>query len=157
MPITFTLTLALTITIVVYLLNKILPFRVCPVCAGVSMSWFLISFAVWLGLLPFSQYQLIIAILMGGTTVGIANQAEKKFPKFADNIFLFKIPIIFGGFLLAYWGVSRVTAGSLLTEAIILATAAYALFAQRNNSYGDSGLKNKKTIEKLEEEMEKCC
>src|SRR3989344_5288225 len=118
MPIIFAVILALIIVTIVHLFNKVLPFRVCPACAGVSLAWFLISFAVWLGWLNFSEYQLVIAILMGGTAVGIASQAEKKFPNFADNIFSFKIPIIFGGFLLAYWGVSRITLESILTETV---------------------------------------
>ena len=154
MPIVFAVILTLIIVTIVHLFNKILPFRVCPACAGVSLAWFLISFAVWLGWLPFSEYQLVIAILMGGTTVGIASQAEKKFPDFADNIFLFKIPIIFGGFLLAYWGVSSVTLGSLFGEAVILTIAAYVFFIRKGkvNNFGAS-----KTIKKLEKEMEKCC
>ncbi len=155
MPIIFTLTFALILTIAVHLINKVLPFRVCPACAGVSTAWFLISFAVWLGWLNFLQYQLAIAILMGGTAVGIASQAEKKFPKFADNIFLFKIPIIFGGFLLAYWGIRRVTLGSLLIEAIVLVAAVYVFFV-RKNKVVNLGT-NKKTVEKLKEDMEKCC
>lgn len=155
MPIIFSLTLALIVAVAVFLVNKVLPFRVCPVCAGVSMSWFLISFAVWLGWLLFSQYQLVIAILMGGTAIGIANQAEKKFPNFADNIFLFKIPIIFGGFLLAYWSVARITLGSLLGEAIVLIIIAYIFFVRKNKVINLGA--NKKTVEKLKEDMEKCC
>lgn len=154
MPIIFTLTFALTLTIAVYFLNKVLPFRVCPACAGVSTAWFLISFAIWLGWLNFLQYQLVIAILMGGTAVGLASQAEKKFPKFADNIFLFKIPIIFGGFLFAYWGIKRITLGSLLSEAVILTIAAYIFFIRKNKV---NNFKASKTADKLKEEMEKCC
>ncbi|MDO8574921.1 MAG: hypothetical protein Q7R61_01460 [bacterium] len=154
MSIIFTLTFALTLTIAIHFLNKILPFRVCPACVGVSMTWFLISFAVWLGWLNFLEYQLAIAILMGGTAVGIASQAEKKFPKFADNIFLFKIPIIFGGFLLAYWGVSRVTLNSLLSEAVVLTVAAYVLFIRKSKV---NNFMTSKTVDKLKEKMEKCC
>lgn len=154
MPIIFALTSALTISIVINFLNRVLPFRVCPVCAGVSTAWFLISFLVWLNWLNFLEYQLVIAILMGGTAVGVANQAEKKFPKFADNIFLFKIPIIFGGFLLAYWGASRVTTGSLLTEAIVLTIAAYIFFIRKNKA---NNFRASKIVDKLKEEMEKCC
>ncbi|MBI2446488.1 MAG: hypothetical protein HYV51_01550 [Parcubacteria group bacterium] len=154
MPIVFAVILALIIVVIFYIFNKILPFRVCPVCAGVSLAWFIISLAVLLGWLPFLEYQLVIAILMGGTAAGIVNQAEKKFPKFADNIFLFKIPIIFSGFILAYWGVSRITPGSLLVEAVILTFAAYIFFIKKseiNNS------RTNKNIEKLKKDMEKCC
>ena len=154
MPIIFAIILALIIVTVVHLFNKVLPFRVCPACAGVSMTWFITSLAVWLGWLNFSEYQLVIAILMGGTAVGIAGQAEKKFPRFADNIFSFKIPIIFSGFLLAYWGVSRITLGSLFGEAVVLTIAAYIFFIRKGkvNNFGAS-----KTIKKLKKEMEKCC
>lgn len=155
MPIIFALTLALTISIVIHFLNKISPFRVCPVCAGVSMTWFLISFLVWLNWLNFLEYQLVIAILMGGTAVGIGYQAEKKFPQFANNIFFFKVPIIFGGFLLAYWGTSHITISLLLIEAIVLITVAYILFINKNKI--NNFRANKKIVEKLKEEMEKCC
>ncbi len=154
MPIIFALTVALIITVVFHFLNKILLFRVCPACAGISLAWFFISFAVWLGWLPFSEYQLVIAVLMGGTAVGIASQAEKKFPDFVDNIFLFKIPIIFGGFLLAYWSLSRITLGSLFGEAVVLTIAAYIFFIRKGKI---NNFKASKTIKKLEKEMEKCC
>ncbi|OGD25563.1 hypothetical protein A2819_01370 [Candidatus Azambacteria bacterium RIFCSPHIGHO2_01_FULL_40_24] len=154
MPIVFAVISALIIIVIVYIFNKILSFRVCPVCAGVSMTWFIISLAVGLGWLPFLQYQLVIAILMGGTAVGIASQAEKKFPKFADKIFLFKTPIIFGGFLLAYWGVSRITLGSILIEALVLIFAAYVFFI-RKSKINDSG--TNENIEKLKKDMEECC
>ena len=154
MPIIFALFLALIVATVIYFLNKILPFSICPVCAGVSMAWCLISLAVWLDWLLFSQYQLAIVILMGGTAVGIASQAEKKFPRLADNIFLFKIPIICGGFLLAYWSAKQITLGSLLSEAVILTAAAYVFFVRKNKV---NDFKMNKAVEKIKEKMKECC
>lgn len=96
MLITITVISILVISALVWLANKILPFAVCPVCAGTFLTW------VWLVGAHFLGYEInltIPALLMGGTVVGIAYQLEKKFAK---PLLLWKALFIPAGFVSAY-------------------------------------------------------
>ena len=69
----------LILTSVIWVLNKILPIKICPICAGVSMTWLWMLLGMGYGLLSIEKYQLITAILMGGSVVGITNKLEEKY------------------------------------------------------------------------------
>ena len=60
----------LIITLVVWLVNKKLPIQVCPVCAGVFLTWLWMFIGMSLGKLLIANYQLPVSVLMGGTVVG---------------------------------------------------------------------------------------
>ena len=79
MDIIIALVLVAGITLGVKAANKFLPFSVCAICAGVSGAWVLLSFAILTDLAQAAVYLSVITLLMGGTVVGIAYQAEKKF------------------------------------------------------------------------------
>lgn len=61
----------LAITVLVWLADKILPFNVCPICAGVSLTWLWMLTARFLG---YEANQMILAMLMGASVVGFAFQ-----------------------------------------------------------------------------------
>ena len=69
------------LTSIVWGLNKKLPVQICPVCAGVSLTWLWLFFGMWFGLLPVSGYEFITAILMGTTIGGIVTELKKMFSK----------------------------------------------------------------------------
>ena len=71
--------LSLVITLAVYFLNRILPFKVCAVCVGISGAWLLATLGILIGFIPLDKYGPPILMLMGGTAVGIAYQGEKRF------------------------------------------------------------------------------
>jgi len=69
----------LLIVFVTWFINKKLSIKICPICAGVSLTWFWMLFGIGYGLLSIDKYQLITAILMGGSVVGITNKLEEKY------------------------------------------------------------------------------
>ncbi|MFZ2150182.1 MAG: hypothetical protein WAV15_03410 [Minisyncoccia bacterium] len=71
----------LILTLLVWLSNKILPVRVCSICAGVTLTWVWMLSGVWFGFLSASRYEFIIAILMGASIGGIVTELKKLFLK----------------------------------------------------------------------------
>ena len=67
----------LLITPVIWLVSKKLKFKICPICAGVSLTWFWLLVGIKLNLLSSADYQLPTAILMGGTVVGLMFKLEQ--------------------------------------------------------------------------------
>ncbi|MEK7190231.1 MAG: hypothetical protein AAB661_00500, partial [Patescibacteria group bacterium] len=62
-----------------------LPFQICPICAGVSLTWLWMLFGMGLGFLSVEKYQMVIAILMGGSVIGIVNKLEEKWKIFSKS------------------------------------------------------------------------
>ncbi|HXF44389.1 MAG TPA: hypothetical protein VNK70_02925 [Candidatus Paceibacterota bacterium] len=135
--------------------NRVFPFRICPICAGVSLTWILLSAGVLGGVLPISDYELTIAMLMGGTVVGIAYQGEKVFRWAEESIFRFRVPVIVAGFGLAYAAIRNIGWVGLAAEVIVLAVVLWVYFVA---PYLKSGPKaDPGEVKKLEEEMKNCC
>ena len=49
--------------------NKILPFKICPICAGTAGTWLWMLGGMFIGVLPASNFQLPAAILMGNSLI----------------------------------------------------------------------------------------
>lgn len=75
----------LVFTVLVWVINKKLPMQICSVCAGVTLTWAWLLSAMWLGYLPSSRYEFIVAILMGASIGGIVTELKKIFPKIRNN------------------------------------------------------------------------
>lgn len=149
MQILIALGLIAVVTIILSLQNKFWSFRICPICAGVSLTW--ISFLV-VGLLGYQINWFIPAILMGGSVVGIAYWLEKYVPANQSSFFAKTVFMLAGFFavyeiLLADW-LKAAGAGILLLLIIIYYRW---LFNKRLSK------KNIKTIQALEEKMDDCC
>lgn len=72
-------------TSLVWGFNKISPIKICPICAGVFTTWLWMLLGMGYGLLSVEKYQLIIAILMGGSVIGIVNKLEEKWKVFSKS------------------------------------------------------------------------
>lgn len=70
---------------IIWVLNKILPIKICPICAGVSLTWLWMLLGMGYGLLSVEKYQFIAAILMGGSVIGIVNKLEEKWRGYKKN------------------------------------------------------------------------
>jgi hypothetical protein len=140
----------LFITGIVGLFNRILRFKICPVCAGVSGTWLWMLIGMSLGQLPITNYQLPVSILMGGSVVGIAYQIEKRLPSNRSPL-LWKILFVPAGFAAVYSAVNFrwPVFGALV---IYLGIIAYWFWRPSQKHQGES----RKTRE-LEEKMKKCC
>ncbi|KKQ07331.1 MAG: hypothetical protein A3A96_03940 [Candidatus Zambryskibacteria bacterium RIFCSPLOWO2_01_FULL_39_39] len=124
----------LGLSLLVSRVNRFLPFRICPICAGVSLTW------IWLVTGYFLGYQidlLIPALFMGGSVVGISQQLDKKL----------KIIFISLGFIVAY----SILSENWVTLLVFLAIILLILFLFNN--------KNKKlnSNKELEEKIKNCC
>lgn len=129
-----------------------LKIKICPVCVVVSLTWFLISAGIVVGLLETENWKLIIAIAMGGTVVGIAFQAEKRFDWHSPVI---KLLIIVIGFILAYLAVGNINLWTLAVEVIIILILGYLFFVFKVVSGANAA--DPKKLKELEEKMKDCC
>src|SRR3989338_3631891 len=122
--------LLLAITAAVWLLNKVLPFEICPICAGVSGSWLLISAGITFGLLEAESWQLAVALAMGGSVVGIAYKSEHMFLWGRENPLPWKLIVIGTGMPLAYLAVSFLSFRVFIAEVIFLLVLTYIFFVR---------------------------
>lgn len=145
--------LVVLITVIFMTLNKSLPFKICPICAGVSGSWLILTAGIVLGRWS-GDYKLPIAMLMGGTVVGIAFQGEAKFDWAKKSIYMWKAPVIILGMLLAYWLFNNMSPVTMVAEILFLSSLVYYLFikSSRSSRHGDD-----QHVTELEKKMEKCC
>lgn len=142
-------------TLTFWFLNKFWPFKICPICAGVSLTWLWIVAGVAANLLEPQNWKLLLAVAMGGTVVGIAYQGEKKYPQMARDIFKWKMPVILIGFLFVWWTLENISWLSVGIDIVVLCTITYFYFLKHNISKLE--LKENPRIKELEEKLEECC
>lgn len=140
----------LTITCLLWLLNRILPFKICPICAGVAVTWLWILTGIYFSLLDAEGWKLIAAIAMGGSVVGVAYQIEKRLPP-NRSLLLWKTFFITAGFAAVYSLISFWWAG-LIVAATLLAVFILKFLAEPQGR----AAKNKR-VEELENKMKDCC
>ncbi len=140
----------LLITLIVWVLNKKLTFQICPICVGVSLTWIGIIIALAFNLLPYNSYQLQIAILMGGTVVGLVYKLEKHIK--INFILIWKTLFVIIGFFTVYnlaisnWLISFV--------GIILIAIVTFLFKKISKT---ELLEESKSLKEIQEKMKNCC
>jgi len=146
MIITITAVSIIVIAGVVWLINRVLPFTICPICAGVFLTW------VWLIVAHIFGYQInlvVPSLLMGGSVVGIAYQLEKKFRNLsAGKILLWKMLFIPAGFVAAYGILEQLPAVFLIAAVFLLLVSLLLV--------GNANARNE-TATGLEKKMEDCC
>ena len=153
---TITITSILGITLAVWLVDKILPFKICPICAGVSGTW------LWMFISSFLGYEIdfvIVAMLLGGSVVGIAYQVEKRLPA-GKSALLWKVLFIPVGFVVAYSLVSAQWA--MLAVSFVLAGALSWVFLKKDSGGSHPSEKAEspepgRRVEELKQKMENCC
>ncbi len=59
-------------------LNRLFAWKLCPLCAGAAGTWLWMIGGIYGNMLPRESWQLLAAVLMGGTIVGILYQLERK-------------------------------------------------------------------------------
>lgn len=136
-------------TLAAWEINKISPIKFCSICAGVSIAWFWMLGAYFLG---YEIDILIPAILMGGSTVGLAYQLEKRLKPHHSPL-LWKALFIQGGFGATYGLVQK----NILTffAFLIFTVAVVVVFFYPGKA--DSGRRENEKLQDLEKKMKKCC
>lgn len=136
------------LTGLVWFVNRFIPRRICPICAGVAGTWGWMLTASFLG---YGIDITIVALLMGGSVVGVAYQLENKI-SLQKSALVFKTLFIPSGFVVAYalfmkeWGLFFV---ALVAVCVIV----YNFIALKDKKHN---LPNKKAKE-LENKMKNCC
>jgi len=140
----------LILTGIVFILNKKLPVQICPICAGVSLTWLWMFFGMFLGKLLVADYQVPAAILAGGTVVGLMSKLEGSIKR--KFILIWKIIFVVSGFTAVYslvngrWG--------MLVIGVITDIAITFVF----KTYGEEKKElDSKNLTKLKKKMENCC
>ncbi|MDO8600984.1 MAG: hypothetical protein Q7R73_05295 [bacterium] len=141
----------LGITAFVWTANRILPFYICPICAGVSGTWIWIVIGMFFGLLDAGSWSLVAALAMGGSVVGIAYQMEKYLSERCSPL-LWKTLFIPTGFVLVYSILSRWMVGFWVSAPLLAIWLLSCWGRSRRNSAEDN-----KQIEMLKKKMKNCC
>ena len=116
--------------------------NICLICVGVTSMWLILSAGVAWGYLAPSAFLIPIAILMGGTVVGIAYRRDSL---------RWKTFIIVLGMTLAYFAIVHLSGPVVIMEFIVMLIIASLLFVRR------AGGKDDEHVRKLEKQMEQCC
>ena len=149
MLITVTVASILAIATLVWLFNRVLPFTVCPVCAGVFLTW------AWLVGAHLGGYQIdltVPAFLMGGSVVGSMYQLERKSRNASAGArVLWKVLFVSGGFIAAYALLEQLWA-VLLVAAVFLFSISFAFL-----SLGRASDTREETAKDIEGKMKECC
>ena len=139
------------ITVVTWSLNKrnVLPVKFCAICVGVSSTWIWLLAGILFGVLPLASYMPVVAILMGGSVVGIAYQSE-KYLKGGRSPLLWKalfIPVGFGTvWSVVYFAFGFAILGILVLLAVVGSFLEFPFMKENKTRTAD-----------LEERMKDCC
>lgn len=109
--------------------RSVLPFKICVLCAAVALTWIGLL-TLWL--MGIRVDPVLIAILMGGSVVGLMYLLASKLP---ERYQLFKLPFYLTGITIVYWLLGGVI--NILWLPISLAglwLLALVLFVGRSNS-----------------------
>ncbi|MEK7630271.1 MAG: hypothetical protein AAB432_02745 [Patescibacteria group bacterium] len=145
-------------------MNKFLFFRwrsgqrlkVCPICAGVFGTWLWMLVGALADKLPITDYQLPIAILMGGSVVGVAYALEKRLPPNRSSL-LWKMLFTPIGFIAVY---SILSSWWFLFITFTIILAIFAMwFTKKPSDLGRDKINSEpnRTAEQLKKKMEDCC
>jgi hypothetical protein len=150
MFIIITLTSILGLTILAWSVKRFFPFPICPICVGVSLTWLWMLIGQWIDKLSMVDYQLPMAMLMGGTVVGGMSKLEKLIePKF---VLVWKTVFVTSGFLAMY---SLVT-GHWLILTVGIIVAGFATLASKLEKI-EKHKKESEEIKGLKDKMKNCC
>lgn len=138
----------LGITTIAVAIRKLGLMNVCPVCAGVAGTWLWMLAGMALGQLSDDQFVLPVAVLMGGSVVGIWYQIEKRLK--VGMAILPKALFLALGFATVYAVLlqSWKSAGLLVVP---LAIFSFVIVMRSPTPQRDQGKSE------LEQRMEKCC
>ncbi len=116
-------------------------FKICRICATVSGLWLVMSALVAWKVAPLSMLAIPIALLMGGSIVGIAYQRHSL---------RWKITTIAIGMPFSYYFIINLNKKVVIIEIITLLVIAYILFVKKGGADSQS-------VSDIEKKMKQCC
>jgi len=140
----------LIITFATWLLRKYLSLKICPICVGVALTWIWLLVGMKLNLLSTVNYQLPVAILMGGTVVGLMSKLEQ----FVNQkfILIWKTIFVASGFSAVYGLIN--TDWTMFAVGAILAVVVTFVLKTRGV---EPEKQESEQVKKLKEKMKNCC
>lgn len=156
MPILIAIASFLAFTLVTLWVDRVFKIRPCPVCVGVSGTWLWLTPAVLAGVLPEEPYILIIALLMGASVVGIADQAEKRIAWVARHSVKAKSIVIAPGIALGFWALANLSWTVWLLEVFLMSILAWRFFFQKIHP-APSARRAAPGVTDLEKNLDQCC
>lgn len=144
----------LVLTTAVWLFNKATSVNVCPICAGVSLTWIFSLIGQFAGLLSTADWELPTAILIGGSVVGIAYRLEDKLYVGASKL-IWKTIFIPLGFFLAYGLVQFNLPGVVMAS--LLLCVVVVCFRARGSGVSQKKARDSGAAGELMEKMKDCC
>lgn len=157
MEILIAITSILGITGAFLVINRIGNIKICPICAGVFGTWLWMLIGVLSGRLSVAGYQLPVAILMGGSVVGIAYQIEKRLLQSSANRrtpLLWKMLFIPIGFVVVYSVLSFWRLIFIVLAVFLLVLTLIFVRQTKNKAVSE---KQNRTVGELEKKMKNCC
>ena len=144
---TITIISIAVLTLLVWSFRRITELKICPICAGVALTWLWLLAGMLAGKLSVISYQLPIAILMGGTVVGAMSKLEQFIRP--NLVLVWKTFFVLFGFY-AVW--SLLSSNWLMfSVVIILGTTSTLTLTKREKKLGSEQVKE------LKEKMSNCC
>lgn len=146
-PMLTTLLSILALTALAWAARKMLRVSVCPICLGVGGTWLWMVVARYFGV---AFDTAMLPVLLGGSAVGVAYQLETRLPA-ARSALLWKSLFIPVGLVAAH-GIAAPD-WKVLAAAIVALLLLTAIFFVPPRIQPRDGA----TVEKLEQQMKKCC
>lgn len=142
-----TATSILVLTGLAWLAGKALRLALCPVCIGVAGTW------LWMLAARLAGYAIdipMLAVLVGGSVAGVAQQLEKRLPAGRSPL-LWKTAFFPVGFTAAY-GIAAAQWDVMIAAVGVLALLSALFFLPRRHEDTHDA-----AVRKIEEQMKKCC
>ena len=127
--------------------------NICPICVAVSSLWFGLSAGIASGYLTTETFIIPIALLMGGTVVGIMDQGEKRCIWAANHPMTWRTLTVSLGMPIAYLFITHINKTVVFIEFILLLNLAYLFFIKKSQSIKRPDSK----VSGIEKQMEQCC
>jgi len=115
--------------------------KICWICVTVSGVWFVMSVLAAWQIVPLATLELPIALLMGGSVVGIA----LKRPSLR-----WKIVVVVIGMPVAFFLLTNLSKTVVIIELIALLILGYVLFSNKEKDSSER-------VKNLEEKLKQCC
>ena len=137
----------LCLTALGWLARKATSSRICPICAGVAGTWLWLLVAREFGVDVDAS---VLALLLGATVAGAAYQLEKRLPEGRSSL-AWKTLFVPAGLAAAHGLVAPnwIVAGAGLVALFVLTT----LFLASSRA----SARDEAAIERLENQMKRCC
>lgn len=127
------------------LLGRLFGFRPCAICAAVSITW-LALLPLWF--LGKEVDLLVVALLVGGSIVGLMYRAEKKLGS-GGYFWLLRLLLIVGGISAVYLFLREVWLWFIIVSFVFIFLLLWVYLASFNKKQPGSG--------ELQKKLEHCC